>query len=82
MAIQLVAIKMVNMARSFGIALNVTDIFQNPSLATLADIARRDSVQDNDIALTAYDGPVEQSSLKVDFGSWTNLTSARRGMFL
>ncbi|KAI0882912.1 non-ribosomal peptide synthetase [Annulohypoxylon maeteangense] len=56
-----VAIKMVNMARSAGIALKVSDIFQNPTLAGLVDVIGRGTAPYNPIPTTKYSGPVEQS---------------------
>lgn len=55
------AIKMVNMARSVGIALRVSDILQNPTLAGLVSVIKEDSVSYSPIPGTKYDGPVEQS---------------------
>lgn len=55
------AIKMVNMARSAGIALKVSDIFQNPTLAGLVSVIRQGSVPYSPIPKTTYRGPVEQS---------------------
>lgn len=57
----IIAIKMVNMARSAGIALKVSDIFQNPTLAGLVDVIGRDPAPYNLIPTTPYSGPVEQS---------------------
>ncbi|KAJ0160651.1 Enniatin synthase, partial [Colletotrichum tanaceti] len=71
----IVAIKLVNMARSVGIELTVTDIFQNPTLedlllllttttTTTTTIVRRDSPRrDGSDVITAapYTGPVELS---------------------
>ncbi|RYP40686.1 hypothetical protein DL767_001544 [Monosporascus sp. MG133] len=55
------AIKMVNMARLAGIALKVSDIFQNPTLAGLTDVIWRRSAPYSPIPTTTYGGPVEQS---------------------
>ncbi|KAI1120342.1 non-ribosomal peptide synthetase [Nemania abortiva] len=55
------AIKMVNMARLSGIALTVTEIFQNPTLTGLIDVLGQGSAPYNQIPTTKYDGPVEQS---------------------
>ncbi|KAI0435294.1 hypothetical protein F5Y09DRAFT_336776 [Xylaria sp. FL1042] len=55
------AMKMVNMARSAGIVLRVTDIFNNHTLASLIDAICSDSATHGSIPKTAYDGPVEQS---------------------
>ncbi|UKZ79102.1 NRPS [Trichoderma virens FT-333] len=55
------AIKMVNMARLAGIALKVSDIFQNPTLAGLVDVIQQGSAPYSPIPTTRYGGPVEQS---------------------
>ncbi|RBR23809.1 uncharacterized protein FIESC28_03425 [Fusarium coffeatum] len=55
------AIKMVNMARSTGIELKVSDIYQNPTLAGLEAIVNGSAVPYALIPATTRDGPVEQS---------------------
>nr|ABR28366.2 bassianolide synthetase [Xylaria sp. BCC 1067] len=55
------AIKMVNMARSAGIVLKVSDIFHNPTLAGLIDVIGQGSAPYSPIPTTTYSGPVEQS---------------------
>ncbi|KAF5695620.1 enniatin synthase [Fusarium denticulatum] len=55
------AIKMVNMARSAGIELKVSDIYQNPTLAGLEAIVNGSAVPYALIPATTRDGPVEQS---------------------
>ncbi|EMT65569.1 Enniatin synthase [Fusarium odoratissimum] len=55
------AIKMVNMARSAGIELKVSDIYQNPTLAGLEAIVNGSAVPYTLIPTTTRDGPVEQS---------------------
>ncbi|ENH70882.1 Enniatin synthase [Fusarium oxysporum f. sp. cubense race 1] len=55
------AIKMVNMARSAGIELKVSDIYQNPTLAGLEAILNGSAVPYTLIPTTTRDGPVEQS---------------------
>ncbi|KAJ4155409.1 hypothetical protein LMH87_000652 [Akanthomyces muscarius] len=55
------AIKMVNMARSHGIELKVSDIFQNPTLAGLQASISGNSMPITRIPASALDGPVEQS---------------------
>ncbi|KAG7407124.1 Beauvericin nonribosomal cyclodepsipeptide synthetase BEA1 [Fusarium oxysporum f. sp. rapae] len=55
------AIKMVNMARSAGIELKVSDIYQNPTLAGLEAIVNGSAVPYSLIPTTTRDGPVEQS---------------------
>ncbi|CCF39305.1 bassianolide synthetase, partial [Colletotrichum higginsianum] len=58
----IVAIKLVNMARSVGIELTVTDIFQNPTLKDLLTTIRQDTSRDGSvITATPYTGPVELS---------------------
>nr|AFP96785.1 bassianolide synthetase [Beauveria bassiana] len=55
------AIKMVNMARAAGIQLKVSDIFQNPTLASLQAAIGGSSMTVTSIPALALDGPVEQS---------------------
>ncbi|KAG5808758.1 hypothetical protein H9Q71_006773 [Fusarium xylarioides] len=55
------AIKMVNMARSAGIELKVSDIYQNPTLAGLEAIVNGSAVPYALIPKTTREGPVEQS---------------------
>ncbi|KAI0407966.1 non-ribosomal peptide synthetase [Xylaria palmicola] len=55
------AIKMVNMARLAGMALSVSDIFHNPTLAGLIDVIGRGSAPYSPIPTTTCHGPVEQS---------------------
>ncbi|KAF4485678.1 enniatin synthase [Fusarium agapanthi] len=55
------AIKMVNMARSAGIELKVSDIYQNPTLAGLEAIVGGSAVSYDIIPTATRDGPVEQS---------------------
>ncbi|KAG9496487.1 Beauvericin nonribosomal cyclodepsipeptide synthetase bea1 [Fusarium musae] len=55
------AIKMVNMARSTGIELKVSDIYKNPTLAGLETIINGSAVPYALIPATTRDGPVEQS---------------------
>ncbi|KLP16508.1 non-ribosomal peptide synthetase [Fusarium fujikuroi] len=55
------AIKMVNMARSAGIDLKVSDIYQNPTLAGLEAIVNGSAEPYAIIPTTTRDGPVEQS---------------------
>ncbi|GKT95951.1 AMP-binding enzyme [Colletotrichum tofieldiae] len=55
------AIKLVNMARSVGMELTVTDVFQNPTWKGLAATIRKDSSKDGHITATTYQGPVELS---------------------
>ncbi|KAF5252505.1 hypothetical protein FANTH_2399 [Fusarium anthophilum] len=55
------AIKMVNMARSAGIEIKVSDIYQNPTLAGLEAIVNGSAVPYAIIPTLIRDGPVEQS---------------------
>ncbi|KAH7240699.1 uncharacterized protein BKA55DRAFT_677902 [Fusarium redolens] len=55
------AIKMVNMARSAGIELKVSDIYQNPTLAGLEAAVSGSAMPYSLIPTTTRDGPVEQS---------------------
>ncbi|KAF5627285.1 enniatin synthase [Fusarium tjaetaba] len=55
------AIKMVNMARSAGIELKVSDIYHNPTLAGLEAIVNGSVVPYALIPAITRDGPVEQS---------------------
>ncbi|OAA42031.1 bsls-like protein [Beauveria brongniartii RCEF 3172] len=55
------AIKMANMARASGIQLKVSDIFQNPTLASLQAAISGSSMTVTSIPALALDGPVEQS---------------------
>ncbi|KAF4947796.1 hypothetical protein FGADI_10129 [Fusarium gaditjirri] len=55
------AIKMVNMARSTGIELKVSDIYQNPTLVGLDAIVNGSAIPYSLIPTTTRDGPVEQS---------------------
>ncbi|KAF5550003.1 enniatin synthase [Fusarium mexicanum] len=55
------AIKIVNMARSAGIELKVSDIYQNPTLAGLEGIVNGSAVPYAIIPTMTRDGPVEQS---------------------
>ncbi|KAF9766999.1 Beauvericin nonribosomal cyclodepsipeptide synthetase bea1 [Fusarium sp. DS 682] len=55
------AIKMVNMARSAGMELKVSDIYQNPTLAGLEAVMTGNAVPYSLIPTTSRDGPVEQS---------------------
>lgn len=55
------AIKMVNMARSSGIELRVSDIFQNPTLTDLQAAISVNSMPITRIPASALTGPVEQS---------------------
>ncbi|KAF5970869.1 enniatin synthase [Fusarium coicis] len=55
------AIKMVNMARSTGIELKVSDIYQNPTVAGLEAIVNGSAVPYALIPATTRDGPVEKS---------------------
>ncbi|MBE3043309.1 amino acid adenylation domain-containing protein, partial [Candidatus Bathyarchaeota archaeon] len=55
------AIKMVNMARSTGMALSIDDVFKNPTLIDLVDVIRRGSTPHGPTPSPAWFGPVEQS---------------------
>lgn len=55
------AIKIVNMARSAGIDLKVSDIYQNPTLAGLEAIVNGSALPYALIPTTTRNGPVEQS---------------------
>ncbi|CVL10435.1 related to non-ribosomal peptide synthetase [Fusarium proliferatum] len=55
------AIKMVNMARSAGIDLKVSNIYQNPTLAGLEAVVNGSAEPYAIIPTTTRDGPVEQS---------------------
>ncbi|KAF4341220.1 enniatin synthase [Fusarium beomiforme] len=55
------AIKMVNMARSAGIELKVSDIYRNPTLAGLQGVVTGNAVSYSLIPTTTRDEPVEQS---------------------
>ncbi|KAJ2979739.1 hypothetical protein NQ176_g3070 [Zarea fungicola] len=55
------AIKMVNMAKSAGLELKVSDIFQNPTLARLQAVVSGSSSLVTVIPTSTLDGPVEQS---------------------
>ncbi|KAI0969469.1 hypothetical protein F4678DRAFT_438811 [Xylaria arbuscula] len=55
------AMRMVNMARLAGIALKVTDIFENPTLAGLIGAIYPNLSAHSPIPTIMYDGPVEQS---------------------
>lgn len=55
------AMKIVNMARSAGIALRLSDVFQNPTLAGFLSVTTRGSVPYSPIPETTYGGPIEQS---------------------
>ncbi|RGP74019.1 enniatin synthase [Fusarium sporotrichioides] len=55
------AIKMVNMARSVGMDLKVSDIYQNPTLAGLSAVIKGDPLSYTLIPKSTHDGAVEQS---------------------
>ncbi|KAG8666688.1 Beauvericin nonribosomal cyclodepsipeptide synthetase bea1 [Fusarium poae] len=55
------AIKMVNMARSAGMDLKVSDIYQNPTLARLSAVIKGDPLSYTLIPKSTHDGPIEQS---------------------
>ncbi|KAI1298361.1 hypothetical protein F5Y03DRAFT_270140 [Xylaria venustula] len=55
------AMRMVNMAKLAGIALRVTDIFENPTLTGLIGVIYPNLSMHIPIPTTMYDGPVEQS---------------------
>jgi amino acid adenylation domain-containing protein len=55
------AIKMVNKARSSGIELKVSDIYQNPTLAGLSAVINGSSTPYTLIPTSTREGPVEQS---------------------
>ncbi len=55
------AIKLVNRARSVGIELKVSDVFQNPTLARLRAVISGGSTPFSTIPASTWDGPVEQS---------------------
>ncbi|KAI1328011.1 non-ribosomal peptide synthetase [Xylariaceae sp. FL0255] len=55
------AIKIINMARSAGIALRLSDIYENPTPAGLVEVIRRGVTPYSPIPTTVYSGPVAQS---------------------
>ncbi|OAR02192.1 hypothetical protein LLEC1_03413 [Akanthomyces lecanii] len=55
------AIKMVNLARSYGIELKVSDIFQNPTLAGVQAVISGSCMPITSIPASVLDGPVEIS---------------------
>ncbi|KAM0309810.1 hypothetical protein ACHAPQ_012546, partial [Fusarium lateritium] len=58
----IIAIKMVNMARSNGIELKVSDIYQNPTLAGLKAVVTGSSLPYSLIPKVAREGPVSEQS--------------------
>ncbi|KAI7761673.1 hypothetical protein LZL87_014180 [Fusarium oxysporum] len=57
----IVAIRMVNMAKSLGLSMTVAEIFLYPTVSSLADAVRRNPITHSPISQTTYHGPVELS---------------------
>ncbi|CEI39865.1 Enniatin synthase [Fusarium venenatum] len=55
------AIKMVNMARSVGMDLKVSNIYQHPTLAGISAVVKGDPLSYTLIPKSTHEGPVEQS---------------------